>query len=62
MSSGRVGQDLAGGELVTRFEGPNRCSPAEPLSRSWMMSTPPARAASAKSARSPRSRRASVHR
>ena len=42
--------------------GPNRCSPADPLSRSWMMSTPPARAASANSARSPRSRRASVHR
>ena len=42
--------------------GPNRASPAEPLSRSWMTSTPPASAASAKSARSPRSRLASVHR
>ena len=42
--------------------GPNCCSPAEPLSRSWMMSTPPASAASANSARSPRSRRASVQR
>ena len=42
--------------------GPNCFSPAEPLSRSWMMSTPPASAASANAARSPRSRRASVHR
>ena len=31
------------------------------LSRSWMMSTPPVNAASTKSAKSPRSRRASVH-
>src|SRR5690606_7050180 len=42
--------------------GPNFCSPGDPLSRSWMMSTPPASAASANLARSPFSRRASVHR
>ncbi|SKS20727.1 Uncharacterised protein [Mycobacteroides abscessus subsp. abscessus] len=41
---------------------PNCRSPADPLSRSCTMSTPPARAASTNSARSPRSRRASVQR
>jgi hypothetical protein len=60
--AGGTGDVGAASSSCRASSGPNRCSPGEPLSRSWMMSTPPASAASANSARSPRSRRASVQR
>ncbi len=62
VAAGRGPDHRERGELLLDLIGPNSRSPAEPLSRSWTMSTPPASAASTNWARSPLSRRASVHR
>ena len=59
----RIGENLKRRQFGARLERAELLLTGRSLvSRSWMMSTPPASAASANSARSPRSRRASVHR
>ena len=53
---------VAGGGRLKDLSSSSSSAASMALSRSWMMSTPPANAASTNSAKSPRSLRASVHR